>query len=740
MNTKIIQKFIAIFTLAAFLASAAGIQSVSASGPTVSANRPDASEQVLIQFYELGMDSPVSLDGPVSEYALSFNLPGGWIPEGQAELSLPITAFFSSLVMPEETGAVSGMVAGQLEVYLNDMLVQMFTLQQSGDQDLSVAFDAGELYLARDNRINTLRFRWNGESSCRQNLLTSVLISPESTLNLVYSTGNPEISLNRFPVPFIINRPLQPVPVTLVLPDDPSQPEMRAAMIVMAGVGQISGGQQEVSIDSVSGYTSAQGTANILLVAETGNLQEVKPAMSGKMTPVEAGQGEGLLQLFEPTKGSYGLVISGDSEGIIKAAQAFASGRVVDTTGNNAMLVSRVDPPAELFNLEDMTLADLGAGDVLLSHSNGITRSFEFYVPPGMQARADSYFGLVPSHSQQLDYLSSGLQVTLNGSPIASLRLNDNTSNPNLFQLILPVSLIHAGRNNIELTANLTLLDMCSAMDTEQAWLRVASDSLLHLPLEKVANTTASPATFKDFPSMFLSGSRLGNVLLLLSRGDAGVLQSAGTVAYDLGLSFNQADLLELQADWADAYDPATAEMAHLALIGNPQDFPMISAEGFFPALVFDPGNTLSPESRLEYVADTGRLQDTGYLVIRKTGADTGRIILGVLGSSSAGTANAAGMLTAPDLRDINFAVITSEGIQTGWLDQAIATGRTMEELAQQQVTEGPSNAARMFKAGLITWGLPVIAIMLTLFISMLLIEIRYKTGKRATKENATNK
>ena len=139
-------------------------------------------------------------------------------------------------------------------------------------------------------------------------------------------------------------------------------------------------------------------------------------------------------------------------------------------------------------------------------------------------------------------------------------------------------------------------------------------------------------------------------------------------------------------------------------------------------------------------MADTGRLQDTGYLVIRKTGADTGRIILGVLGSSSAGTANAAGMLTAPDLRDINFAVITSEGIQTGWLDQAIATGRTMEELAQQQVTEGPSNAARMFKAGLITWGLPVIAIMLTLFISMLLIEIRYKTGKRATKENATNK
>jgi hypothetical protein len=680
-----------------------------------------------LTFADLGMDFPVSLNGPVSEHSLQFNLPGDWQPSGSVILNLQISAYFSSLVLPENPEAVSGMVAGNLSVFVNDQKVQEFTLQQSGDQTLRVEFNAERLMLPRAGQVNSLRFRWDAAAACRMNLLTSVSILPESTITLGYETGQEAVSLTAFPVPFVIEKSIQPSRLDILLPRDATGPELQAAMILAAGIGQLSSGQQEIRW-FYSGDYQPDLTASVILVAGSDRLASAEVQQIGTFPAVALNPGEGALAVLKPAGARFGLLVTGDAEGIIKAAQTAAADQVSAIGDGSLVVVSDVNPQPQTPAAEDAYLVDLGAGDVLLTNTGGLSRSFDFYIPVGEQARADSYFGLVLSHSQQLDYLSSSLHVSLNGQPVASIRLNDNTSVQNLFQLILPASLIHTGRNTITMTAELYLLDMCAEPSAEAAWLRVSGDSILHLPLEHAVVDT-SARVMADFPARFLSGTRLDNVTLLVAPGDAGALGSAGAIAFALGAALPQADPLQLQAAWADPARAAELGSGNLILVGTPAAFPVLSSDAYFPSIQFDANGVLQAGSGLEIVTNPPAGADIGYLAIRAAGADGGNTIAAVLGSSPAGILAAGQALTAGRIAESNFAIVGSEGELTAWQDAGIATGKIQTETAGETTLVVVSDAPREFKQALALWAVPAIAGSLALLVGLLVLELRKKNS-----------
>lgn len=682
-----------------------------------------------LTFADLGMSLPRTLVSPVSEVELLFNLPSNWTPSGTGRITLNFSAFFSALVASEDTTAISGQVAGDLSVFLNDTQVGLTTLSQNGEQTFDLEFDTALLTRATQGSVNSLRVRWDGSISCLMNLLSSATVLPTSSLTFSHAESTEALTLNDFPAPFLVEHAVQPVPLDLVLPGEPTAGELRAAMILAAGMARLFESNNAVRIFSLEEYpTAGLEPGNVLLVADSENVQALA-AEWGLITEPAPAAGEGLVSLFT-TSGGAGLLVSGDEIGIVKAAQAVSAGLVLTDPGAMTMLVSAVNVPPAPANPEDTTLADLGVNELVFTWPADLVQSFDFWVPAGSQVRADAYFDLILSHSQQLDYLRSGLQVKVNGYPAASLRLNDTTSNQSLFRLILPANLMHSGRNTIELAADLNTRDLCSPATETEAWLRVSSSSLLHLPLESAVGGSIISKTFADFPAGFLAGSGLNNVWLQVAPGGFSNIQAAGKIAQLLGAALPGRDVIELQAVATDTVDPAVADGANLILVGSPLSFPALSTADMFPSLAFNGDGSLSDTSALELVTRPADSTDLGFLALRGYIAPSSRVLLAVLGNTPAGLENALTALAGSRIVDFNFVMTTAPNALTGWLDEGMASGKVAQPTTPGEVTPQPANTVQNFRRGMLVWAVPALAVLLALTLFLVYVEIRHHLRK----------
>ena len=308
------------------------------------------------------MAYPQSLPGPVAEYALHFNFPVDWqILPGNVTLLLDISASFSNLMPSETQATISGLTGGDLHVSLNGQPILLKTLQENGDSTMEITFDSGLIKPVSRSASNELLIRWDGSAACQMNLLSNITLLPSSRLLLAYDQGMPSFTLNDFPVPFWIEDALQPTSITFVLPEDATLSEIRAALITSAGLGRLSAGQQQIQTLTLTDYLANPATKSTILVfVEAERLEDSIRDALGIPAGLGLQAGEGSVQFFEmPTQG-YGLLISGDAAGIVKAAQVLSTGQVIAAGDGTAMRVNAVNiPPAEPAS-EDLSLQGAG--------------------------------------------------------------------------------------------------------------------------------------------------------------------------------------------------------------------------------------------------------------------------------------------------------------------------------------------------------------------------------------------
>ena len=692
-----------------------------------------SSDAVELSFAQLGMAYPQSLPGPVSEIALRFNFPVDWqIQPGNVTLLLDISSTFSNLMPSETQQTISGLTGGDLHVSLNGQPILLKTLQENGDSTMEITFDSGLLKPVSRSGSNELLIRWDGSASCQMNLLSNITLLPSSRLLLIYDQGTPSFTLNDFPVPFIVEHALQPKSLTFLLSEDATLSEIHAALITSAGMGRLSAGKQQIKTMTLTDYLAQPAAKSpILVFAESERLEDAIRDALGLPAGLDLQAGEGSVQLFTLPTGGSGLWVSGDAAGIVKAAQVLSTGQVIAAGDGSAMRVNAVNiPPAEPAS-EDLSLQELGAGELVLSPTAGLTKSFDFFIPAGEEARPDASFDLVLSHSQQLDYLRSGLAINLNGYPMVSLRLNDQTSNEVLFRLILPTNLIHPGRNTLEVAANLSTRDLCSEVQESTAWLKISASSVMHLPLERATSTALSFKTFADYPDVYLSGIDLDNVMFVLSPLDAGSWPAAADLAFQLGSRLTDQNPLQLQLTAANQLDAAAVGNFNLIAVGRPLDLPLLTQPDQFPSLVFQEDNLLSEQSNLAMVTTPTGAADVGYTAIRGYPGAAHRVFLAVLGNNSTGLGYAVQTLTRPDVAQNNFAVTLGEGVQASWFDQGLARGEKLVPAAEDVPVVVDSDAALQFRIGLVSWAVPVMLGLLLVMILIIIFEFR-KNARRA--------
>ena len=681
-------------------------------------NLPVLSSETRISFAELGLTTPLSLSGPVSQYSFRFNFPADWtIPEQTITLSVDMIAYFASLTPAEDQEVISGLTGGDLSISLNGEPVFIQTLQESGEKTFEIKFSSNRLLSPSRRDVNELTLRWDGSAACLMNLLSNITILPTSSLAFRYEPESAEHFLNDFPVPFFINQAIQPKNLYFVLPEEPTPNTARAALIAAAGMGRVSQGELEISFHYENEIESLENNNLIIF-------QEWDSASSPDLQNIGLSEGEGLLQFSYEKNGSSKLLVGGINEGIVKAAQVLSSGQIM--ASGDTLIISEVNLPSAINPSEDVSLQELGAGELLLSPQSGLTRSFEFFIPAGSQAKPDTSFELILSHSQQLDYLRSGLEVKLNGYPTINLRLNDNTSNQVLFHLILPSNLTHPGRNTIEVVSTLKTRDICSGMNEASAWMRISAESVLHMPLEPATETALSIKTFADFPDQYLSGSALDNVLFLVKADDLTSLEIAGKLAFQLGSALPGQDPILLQVWEADEGEPAALKDYSVIEVGKPSDLPYLSAPEQFPALVFGSDDLLDSKSGITQVTKPVENSDVGYAAIRGYTGETQRILLAVLGNSASGLDYAMQAVLAPDNTSANFSLSMNAGEQISWMENSISMGCISENYEEETaLTTTESNAALEFRKGLIAWAVPLMLVLLLILGFLVILEVR---------------
>jgi hypothetical protein len=175
--------------------------------------------------------------------------------------------------------------------------------------------------------------------------------------------------------------------------------------------------------------------------------------------------------------------------------------------------------------------------------------------------------------------------------------------------------------------------------------------------------------------------------------------------------------------EWFKLEERIPAE-ANLILIGKPEDFPLLSEEGYFPALKFNPDGLLDAGSGLTVVAQAQPASASTWLAIRSSGGANDRMLLAVLGNGGSLLSAVKG-ITSAKIKNDNIAQIFEKGPMNGSFESIIARGSAAQTSETPATTPSSSNLPQQFRWNMIKWVVPLIALLLVIVVVFLLGEFR---------------
>lgn len=656
-----------LIALLALLAAIVGPAEIAAAQATPPADPPDADASTLT-FARLGA-AEMLLRGPADGAYLDFSLPATWALADGAELRLELSSFFA--------GDATRAFGGTLQVMLNGVTLSTLLLDSSGNQSVRIPIAPEALIPTRPDGRHSLALLLDTNEQCASTDQTSLIVRPSSSFQLPHRLVAPPTDLARLPYP-IVQRSLEADAATIVVPDAPSASELQAALTVAAGLGQMTGGMLDLHLTPVGQLSEATRSDNHLIVvgraAQLPLLQAIDlpaPLDGDRFEAPGAFPDDGIVQLavspWDTSK--VVLVAGGESDAaVVKAAQAVSSGNIRTGELPNLALVAAVgEPPvADTLSL-DQTFAELGYGSQTMYGLGGQYAGYRFDIPPGL-AISEAYLDLVFVHTALLDYDQSALTINLNDEPIASLRLDDNSTSLGGARITLPAGALRAGSNQLTIRADLLPRAVCADPRGNGLWLTIRPESLLHLPLAPADAEHALPAAdLSRYPLPFTASPNLSGAAFVLGADDPAGWESAARIALDLGGRMQGAPT-GLTVAYADAVPEEVRQERDLLLVGRVDALPLLAELGAALPAPFAPNSVLAtePGAAVTYRLEAGA--SVGYLQLCSAPWSTDRTVLAVLGSTNEGLTWAGAALTTPTLRAAlkgNLAVIRGEQVES---------------------------------------------------------------------------
>jgi hypothetical protein len=634
----------------------------------------------VVSFARLGVTEK-SLRGPFDSAYIDFSLPANWKLDSGAQLQLNLNTFFAG-----NNGAVDGtsagdhkgrMFGGTLQVLLNNVTLSTVLLDQAGERMVTIPITAAALKPAGGNGRHLLSILLDTNEPCGVEQYTSVVIRTSSALLISHQDVAPPTDLARLPLP-IFQRSFLPDAATIVVPAAPTAAELQAALSIAAGFGRMTDGALALDLIPATRLTDElKHSAHLIFVGKPSAFPMLREAhlpaplgADGFAAP-GAAPDDGVVQMaVSPWNGTKVLLIaSGNDSGVVKAAQAISSGAIRTGARPDLALIAATHPQVSTNTVSvDRTFADLGYDVQKMYGLGGQYAGYRFDIPPGQAISGDAYMDLVFVHTALLDYDQSGMMISLNDEPIASVRLDDNSTTLGSARLTLPASALRPGSNQLTIRADLLPRVVCTDPRSSGLWMVIRPESLLHLPLgPSQASGASKRIDLSTYPSPFTIKPNLSNLAFVLGTDDPTGWNVAAQVAADLGRQM-QGTLVDLAVAYGKELPEQMRKERDLLLIGLPSTLPLVSELGSALPAPFIAGSTVAAESDATVAYRMPQGASLGYVELFPAPWSVERTVLAVLGSTDQGLIWAGAALTTPKLRGAltgNLAIIQGDQIDS---------------------------------------------------------------------------
>lgn len=583
------------------------------------------SGQLNLTFKQLGYENEgLNRDRSVSYY--NIDLPGNFQISSTDNYLALVTSHLPEI--PDKPAS--------LIIKMNGYLVSSFLLTKENamSDTVRVELDEGILRVGR----NSIAVSLDTGDTCEDpagNL--DVLIHDTSVLNFGYEQNPYPADLALYPFPFT-EQSLLKIPVTIVLPAQPTSNELSTAAIIAAGLGQMSGGTIDLTTVSVNNLTPDIQENNHLIVIGQPDTNELLndldlpiPIDNTTLKP-----GQGILQEVVSPWNEFRLILvvsSLDGEGQLKAALALnRQAHFLGMRGPVAIVVELGSPSASVTSDTSLTLASLGYDDVIIYGTLPQEQRFEFFLPLGWRLNAHPSFMLKFTHANIISP-ESVINVELNGEPIGSTLLNDSNAAEGQLAIALPEHLLKSGRNRLQVATEMELLDVdeCTALEDERAWAVISSMSEFLLTYDIVN----PPPDLAFFPHPFNVGQ---TVFVVPDQPSSDIIDELIQLAVRVGAASKAKEDILMQVSYASKVDQNVQQNYHLILVGRPTENSLLANINAYLPQPFEANSNLLKPLAVDNVAfSSDPERDAGLLQIIVSPWNEEKTLLAVTGTTDEG-------------------------------------------------------------------------------------------------------
>ncbi len=609
-------------------------------------------------------EEAIVLTGPFDSIYYAFAIPNSWALLPAAELHLDMTVVHNK-ISASEFGYPVALGGGTLNVYLNNALLGVLNMNDNGhvQEILTVPLDA--FVSNRADKRMSFSVDLVASDNCFVDDDFSLIIHPTSYFSLPHNIVAPMPDITSLSE-LLYQRTFVQESALLVLPDRPSAAELQAALTVAGWLGNISGDSLPVDLTTMSSLTSEQKSSNHLILVgrpsaftTLDSLQLPAPTVSGNYQIATENTDAGIIQLVNSPwdLSSVVVLVSGNSDaGVIKAAQALSTGVIRPHRYMNLAVVEDIQllqaAQHAVSTPETRTLASMGHSNRLFDTKGFNVETYNFHIPFGWTVAEDAYFELAYGNSALLDFEQSEIIVTLNDSPIGSIRFDSETSKNavNRVKIDIPQTAVVPGSNRLEVRGYIYPDDICTRPENQGLWINIWNDSVLSIPLTQKQSNSTNVVNMADYPMPFTLDNELNSTAFVLPKNDPDAWRSAAKISSYLASVANPT-IVTLSAFFGEDFPEDKRQDYHVILIGRPSELPVVGELSQFLPVPFEAGSDKAVEGNMRVIYNIPADAPLGYVELLPSPWNSEYVIYAILGNSTQGLVWAGSAMTQADLR-----------------------------------------------------------------------------------------
>lgn len=647
-------------------------------------------------FGQLGYAEKVMIS-PYDSLQILFGVPSHWALIPGTELTLRFN-YASNQVISAVDG-LGGIPGGTLRVSFNGVTLKTILLTANGDFVETISIPSDALTANSVDGRHRISFLFDSRFNCDDTSANaSLIISAASSIDLNHEIVPITPDLTIFPRPIYQPDSIIPSLTTIIIPDNPSEAEMRAALTVSAGLGALTNGRLQYRMVSAAQVSEAQKSdSSIILVG----LPKSLPVLQDVTVPYPLQNDAWALAGMEPDDGlvqmalspwnqnNVALVVSGNSEaGLVKAAQAISAGNLVPAGRPDVSVISAVNPLSVSDTIpQDQTLFSLGYENRSLGGFEGTYLSYFFPASAEQVLSIGGYIDFVSSHTNLLDFERSGITVYLNRTFVGSIKFTGDVDQVTTTRLNLLPGTIRRGNNLLEIYSDLVPIYDCYSPDLSSSTVVVSGLTNIHLPVTGQQIQLNTLLKLNDYPSIFMTDRNLSDLGFVVAQNDPTGWEVASKLAFDIGAAAS-IPIANLEVSYGDSVPAPVRDERSLILVGRASKMPILAELNDKLPAPFAPGSdeATQPALLVNYRLLPGI--SVGYLQLIQSPWNAANNILVVAGNTDAGLPMAGEKLARPEFSSQlngNFAVL--------YADQILTTDTRLGQSKEPVISDLPAEA-----------------------------------------------